>query len=479
MNSDKVKLDSELFPIKDMSEGAREVKYQHIFPVDSGGEDCKELLNKYLKGEKLTEEEKNRALKGTFHDLDLNNNLKIYRKLTSGDDPLSMSEVIFLIQNTAFLFFLHFLFDPNGDIKKNDIPKINIIYTDDKTCTGFLDPVSGEIFINYNLRIKPILESGNYLLRIYRIYELLSTVIHEMTHFRQRCEANNRAMTKSSYYYALNRLFYKYGLEHDSNYFYRAIEMEARQESQRYLIQLINDFNLYDFIAVGSAKRELKEEEETALGAIQSFPMQDKKLLMDDYYIEGLVKILKENPNEIDHYLAPFAKLFDRSTGEIVSEELLLKYYSEVTDKDSDEAQIYIAYLSYVYKKEEVIANTNLPAELLEVKTAFIAGELWKENVYKERFISFLKKNNLNKLKNKTKAIFPLRIEKIKKYVAFLRSVNYDENFISLCNEMANFYMTLEDEYSINKSKISEEEYNSEFNDKLEFKDEDNIDFNM
>ena len=61
------------------------------------------------------------------------------------------------------------------------------------------------------------------------------------------------------------------------------------------------------------------------------------------------------------------------------SEEELLIAYQYLLKDNNELANIYEQFLVYIYHKEDIIGNKNLPTQLIEVKKMFILRQVKKE----------------------------------------------------------------------------------------------------
>lgn len=378
---------------------------------------------------------------------------EIYRYLLNRDGSYDDAEVEFISYYTIYLNYYRTKYDENGRVKPGyedvRMPKLVFISPDEDEEFQSLNILAAYqaglnvVYVNRDSSALSFRDGGKE-----ELFSYLQCLSHEMVHHRQAFEANNGILNPSSFNYIVSSIIRIQSFDAaESNYRFRREEVEAQIESMRYVVELGKEFlpEYTDFQIKMTASREDYMLEEAL--SMQHDDM-DTLVLRDFYDIGGLSVAVANNPLLLKKF-PQLLSFFDRS-GDMRSEEELLRGYQSAVSLGNSVADIYEEFLVYMYHKEPVIKNTNLSPQLLAVKKDLISMQVRKELV-KLTKIKRIVDDHKKKIgssavweKFHTEGIVEMRKKRLELYYNFLSDVGIiqagDEELLNELSMMVDTY---------------------------------------
>lgn len=359
----------------------------------------------------------------------------VYRYLLNREGEYSSSEIDFITRYTIYLNYHRIKYDEDGKVKpgyeKLSMPKINVEDRISETEDILAGYALSTVLISRDLIITPW-KNGNKE----KLFQFIQALSHEMVHYKQDYEAREGMLTLSSFKEILSAA--ARGQQYDDeerNYYFRDIEVEAQVESMTYAVEIGQEY-LPDII---SAQRiMLQKKEDYLIEEALSFQYDDESTLaLRDFYDIGMLSVAVANGVEIlgnkidllERY--PQLNAFFNENRQMRSEEELLTAYQYLLKDNNELASIYEQFLVYIYHREDVMKNQNLPIELIEIKRMFILRQVRKElktlNIIHQLEKDGKRIERLEKWGLNIEKIVRLRKQRLELYYQFLKSLQTNE----------------------------------------------------
>lgn len=260
---------------------------------------------------------------------------------------------------------------------------------------------------------------------------MIHTMFHELEHYKQNCITKNGVINISSINNIINVLSRKYLTDKDfdeymKNYFFMEKEREANivgwNETAYFLKEYGNKEKNRDLIKSISNKVNAFLEKSYSLKKTKD----GVRVRAEEYNIDNLVNIIKNNPGELQEY--PQLKLFFNDNGSRKSLYDIIREYSKIRfdksivhSKQSDLMDVYEIFLSPFFSKTNDLSVIKIEQFNEEEKIslfALIVNEYFKE-IKKLKSMLDIYDGNKEKYLN---FIAYSCVENIKKYYYFLKS---------------------------------------------------------
>lgn len=383
------------------------------------------------------EQIKDNIIKNIISNIFLNDSLSIKRAhslfeyLVNREGGYSDSEINFITYYIVFLNYHRFKYDEKGneriEYKEAKTPIIKMTSAEEipnfeKTLAAY-SSIGNMILVNKDLSIEPFRDGNKD-----ELFSYIQILSHEMIHYRQSYEASHGILTPSSFNGIVSNIIRVQSFDdHKKNYRFRHEEVEAQIESMEYAIEVAKEF-FPDYIDF--QEKMLAEKEDYLLEEALSMQQDDTSALVlrDFYDIGGLSVTISQKP---DYYLSRYPQLlvFFNNQGQIRNEKELLRDYVFAQEENNPIADVYEQFLVYIYHKDDILSNTDLPNNVLLAKKAFISLQVKKE----EKYLSQIKQIiDDHKQKVRSKAVWEahhvedivkLRKQRLQGYHEFLSSV--------------------------------------------------------
>ena len=438
--------------------------YQNIsIPKQPVLADCTDLYQKFINGFKLSEKQKLELFNNLISNVFTNTEKlimanQVYKSLLNKGNKHTNAEMIFLTQFTVFQSYRMtkvLKYGPHNPMYEDYVlPELRIRYDVPKeTRFAAFQEEPGIIEVNYENFMahyisRPFDRKSQFLI------DYLHVICHEMTHNRQMYEAFHGFMTKSAFDYICRQYFYYENFDSETNYRYRQIEIEAELDGMRQTIEISRS---YTPELQKETEMIVKDSEQILLetaSSIQYASINGLFYLTDEYDVRGIIQVVKNKPQSLQRF-PQLTHLFDVNTGELVSEERLLSIYQSCKGAPIKADLIYEQFLIYKYcnlDSMKDLRNTNLPPDLLELKTEFIKEQLYKECDYCKKIMRLLNSPRLLRvnqefMKNQAPNILDMRRKRIFLYMEYLKRVKVDQSLIDLSNEILKMFDEAYKEY--------------------------------
>lgn len=397
-----------------------EEEYQLLMHNDISGSKKSKIIKRLL-DYLIREDEKSKEYASNY-----------YYYLLNRDGSYDEEEIDFITRYTIYLNYHRIKYDEEGKVKPGyeyiGMPKIMVIdkigeSEETQTLAGY---AMNAVIISRDFSITPWRDGDKE-----KLFGYIQALSHEMVHYKQDYEAKNGMLTMSSFKEIIWMATTKQPFDDEHNYRFREIEVEAQIESMLYAVEIGRQYLPRE---VTAHEAMLQNREQYLMEEAFSFQQDDENTVaLRDFYDIGLLSIAVANGIEIlgnkidllDRY--PQLCAFFNENRQMRSEEELLMAYQYLLKDNNELANIYEQFLVYIYHKEDIIGNKNLPTQLIEVKKMFIIRQVRKElksldiihQLEKEgKSIGRLEKWGLD-----IEKIIRLRKERLELYYQFLSSL--------------------------------------------------------
>jgi len=396
---------------------------------------------------------------------------KIYSDLLKGKENLTLINLKFLINYTVYKKYCEIKYDNDGNVRKGyekfNFPELSLNFDINTNNLGYFTLNDGipSIAIKYYDYLEKAMLSGN--VHLVALYNIIQTINHEMTHYKQEYELNSSMLTKSSFnmlkhYIAYNKFATKDFDEYEVNYKFKEIETEAEFNAYIDTIKIIKKYipdekKLIEFYE--KKKDSILDEESISYQELNN----QEYYLRDEYNLKSMISALKEDKSILERY--PQLQYFFDKEGLLKSEIDLLKGFSQC---DNDTREIYYEFFTYIYGLGDYRDVTNnLSEDLMEVKFNIIK-KLLKQEVNYYKVLDSLD-DDPNRIFERTNFMFvdyfneevmKIRKERVSNYNLFLQAYKVEmksnDSFKTTIGEIDSYIELTENILCLNKIFVDE-----------------------